>query len=360
MKKIVGIVVAMIFCFVIPVSMAYSTPPPADPNQQQRQNQRQQQQQQQQQRQNQRQTAIGVGGSSAAYSNSQGGNGGAGGNGYGGAGGNASAQGGSVDINDSMNSNAQAGFELNNSFNQIPLRDFPIPGSVVFPMTPGYFGPSTPSHNFIPLSKLTMYSIVWNYDEIENMIEDKGGWTKNSGLDVQIRHLVKNTNENKDENEKVFTTTTKPKNASSIKQLAFATAVITDDHKISPDVFARLLKECHDAGGNVIHFLAEGIDRKMRASGWGIGINNSTAVMSNGQGLGNVAVGGTGYSNGTSGYIDRPWLQAIFLKVTTNNDEPIEFYPAQIKKNDLSELRKRLDRLEARENSGTFVKDSTR
>lgn len=214
--------------------------------------------------------------------------------------------------------------DLSGSFNSEMSRDFPIPGSINFPGTPSYFGAATPGPNFIPLSKLTMYSVIWDMTSIKNMVSDKDGWTKNSGLDVRVRHIVK-VKDTDEKYDKIITTITKPKNATYVQQLAFGVVSTTDDHKISVDDFSRLLYECHMAGGNVIHFLAEGITRKMRASGWGVGINNSTSVVTTGQGLGNVSVGGLGYSNGTSGYVDRPWLQATFLKVFTKDGEPLEF-----------------------------------
>ena len=38
-------------------------------------------------------------------------------------------------------------------------RGFAIPGEVIFPGTPGYFGEATPGHRFIPLNKLLMSSL---------------------------------------------------------------------------------------------------------------------------------------------------------------------------------------------------------
>lgn len=295
-------------------------------------------------------------------------------NAFGGAGvgiGGSGGSGGSVSIGEKGLS-PSAAIDLSGSFNSEMSRDFPIPGQVIFPGTPSYFGPATVGHNFIPLSKLTMYNIVWDKEWVDNMISDKSGWTKNSGLDVQVRHIMKVNNENSDnqeneeENSKIITSITKPKNATSVQQLAFATVAITDDHKISPDAFSRLLKECYESGGNVVQFLAEGIDRKMRATGGGIGLNNSVAVMSSGQGLGNMAVGGMGYTSGTSGYVDRPWLQATFLKVLTKNGEPLEFNPPPInnpKKADntkISELEKRLDKLVSEKNTKSYVEETTK
>lgn len=318
-----------------------------------------QQQQQQKMKMQQKQIAVGIGvgvGIAGSKSVSQGGTGGTGIGGTGGTGGT----GGNVGIKDSMNPKANAGFELKDSFNQIPLRDFPVPGQVTFPMTPGYFGPSTPGQNFIPLRTIMMYNASWNKSTIDNMVGDNSGW--GDGLNLQIRRLVKVEPENNDEeNEeeiKVYTSTTKPKNG-NVTQIAFATVATDDDEHISIDDFARLLQECYKMGGNVVQFTSEGVNRKMRASGWGIGINNSTAVMSSGQGLGNMATGGTGYSNGTSGYVDRPWLQAVFLKVESDN---IQFEPKPVpkKQSELSDIEKRLSTLETRENSGTLVKDTVR
>ena len=288
----------------------------------------------------------------------------------GGSGGGGGA-GGSVGIGNGALSPA-AVVDFRGAFNGELNRMFPIPGSVMFPGTPSYFGPATPGQNFIPLSKLTMYNIVWEYKVINNMVDDKG-W---GGLNVQVRHLLKKddvqsedeqnmTKEEKEEFVKIFTTITKPANSISIKQVAFATVATTNDKKISVDVFSRLMKECYESGGNVIHFLSEGVNRKMRASGWGVGINNSTHVMSSGQGLGNVSVGGLGYSNGTSGYVDRPWMQATFLKVLTENGEPLMFepppvnQPKKLESDEIKKLKEQISKLESERNTESYIKEKT-
>jgi len=332
MKKIVIMVMVMFMSMGFGISFANPTSACGGKNCNQVQVQGQQQKQKMQQKQRMQQGQIAAGGAGGA--------------------------GGSVAIKDSMNSDASAGFELKDSFNQIPLREFPVPGQVVFPMTPGYFGPSTPGQNFIPLNILMMYNTEWSKDSIDTMVSDNSGW--GDGLNLQIRRIAKPENsENENEDIKVYTSTTKPK-TKNVKQIAFAVVACDDDEHISVDNFAKLMQECYKMGGNVVQFTSEGINRKMRASGWGVGFNNSVAVMSSGQGLGNMAVGGMGYTNGTSGYVDRPWLQAVFLKVDSDN---IQFepkpQPKKMPSKEISEIEKRLNAIEARENSGTFVKSTT-
>ena len=295
--------------------------------------------------------------------------------GGGGGGGGAGGSGGSVGIASGALSPA-AVVDFRGAFNGELNRMFPIPGSVMFPGTPSYFGPPTPGQNFIPLSKLTMYNVVWEYKVINKMVKDKG-W---GGMNVQVRRLVDDedlkevdengdtidlTEEQKEQYIKIFTTITKPANAIEVRQVAFATIATTNDKKISVDTFSVLMKKCYESGGNVIHFMAEGINRKMRASGWGVGINNSTSVMSSGQGLGNVAVGGLGYTNGTSGYVDRPWMQATFLKVLTKDGEPLAFEPPPITNpqkldnDEIKKLKEQINELESRKNTEAYIKSKS-
>lgn len=63
--------------------------------------------------------------------------------------------------------------------------------------------------------------------------------------------------------------------------------------------------------------MAEGINREIDAQGFGIGFNTTQAQLhSSDNSKANVSTCGLGYSHGWSGYIDYPWLQFTYLKVT--------------------------------------------
>jgi hypothetical protein len=68
-------------------------------------------------------------------------------------------------------------------------------------------------------------------------------------------------------------------------------------------------------GANVIHITAEGVDRELKAFGWGVGLSYTRASISDSEQSGGVAAGGTGISGGSAGYVDMPWFQVFALKV---------------------------------------------
>lgn len=195
-------------------------------------------------------------------------------------------------------------------------RGFAIPGEVIFPGTPGYFGEATPGHNFIPLSKLTMFTTVWDVQSARNMLAGLDGMK-----DVQVRSLLA-TNDTLDIN-KIYVSIEKP-TATDVQQAAFATVAASGTASISADVFAQMLVEAADIGANYVMFLAEGVNRRVMAWGVGLGLSHTNAdLKGGGNGSSGVTTGGTGISYGQAGYIDKPWLQATFLRIPSLTEAPL-------------------------------------
>ena len=293
------------------------------------------------QTQGQGQTAIGLGGSGGA-SNS------------------------SIGIGDKSFSPASS-FEIRDSFNGSINRQFPIPGQIIYPIAPAYFGAPTPGNQFIPLAKLAQYTTEWKLERIKHILDDKG-W---GGIDAEIRAYV-DRDSVQNLADSIIVTATQPKDYISIEEVGLADVAVTNNSNLSVDAFAKVLEEAQaladitpsDPNNEVkvvVQFLAEGVLRKMHATGWGIGVSFTGATMSTGQKLGTMSTGGTGWSTGTSGYIDRPWLQALVLKVEVPKGTKLAFKapvtprdPGIEKK--MSELTNRLNALETSQNVDNAVK----
>ena len=193
-------------------------------------------------------------------------------------------------------------------------RGFGVPGDMVFPGTPGYFGEACPGHAFMPIAKIIMFTQAWDVDSAKNMLKGRDG-----AKDVQVRKLY--GSEGVLETDKIHVSINKP-NAENIKPLAFATVAAKSGSSISADVFAKMLVRASEVGANHVMFLAEGVNRKVAAWGFGIGFNHTNAdLKGGGNGSSGMSTGGTGWSYGEAGYVDKPWLQAVFLHVPSVDAE---------------------------------------
>jgi hypothetical protein len=190
-------------------------------------------------------------------------------------------------------------------------RGFAIPGEIIFPGTPSYFGEATPGHRFIPLNKLLMFTTVWDANKAANMLNGRTG-----NKDVQLRDLYADLGTVKAD--KVYCSIVKPQElgASAVDQVSIGTIAATNRKSISADVLATAIVAAAERGANYIMFMAEGVNREVDAQGFGIGLNYTKATLNGSDNdSSGVASGGLGYSRGWAGYIDYPWLQFTILKV---------------------------------------------
>lgn len=200
-------------------------------------------------------------------------------------------------------------------------RNFAIPGEMLFPGTPGYYGASTPGHRFIPLNKLLMYTTAWSVNAAKNMLSHSTG-----SKDIEIRDLIATSKTVP--SKIVYCSILRPdaNGATVEEQVSIGTIAATGGKSISADVLAKAIVEASVRGANYIQFMAEGVNREVSASGFGIGFNTTQAqIYSGDNSKSNVSTGGFGYSHGWAGYIDYPWLQFTFLKVSGLNSVVLAF-----------------------------------
>lgn len=191
-------------------------------------------------------------------------------------------------------------------------RGFAIPGEVLFPGTPGYYGEATPGHRFIPLKKLLMFTTVWDAEKARQMLKGRTG-----NKEVQIRDLL--ATDDSEPAQLVYCSIVKPSEVGGKleDQVSIGTVAATNRKSISADVLAEAIVNASDRGANYIMFMAEGVNREVDAEGWGIGFNTTQAsIWSSDNDQSNISSGGMGYSRGWAGYIDYPWLQFTFLNVS--------------------------------------------
>ena len=207
-------------------------------------------------------------------------------------------------------------------------RGFAIPGDTIFPGTPGYYGEATPGHRFIPLKKLLMFVTIWNANKAANMLTGRTG-----SKDIQIRDLI--ATKDADPAKLVYCSIVKPSavGANTTEQVSIGTVAAKNCKSISADVLAEAIVNASKRGANYIMFMAEGINREIDAQGFGIGFNTTQAQLhSSDNSKSNVSTGGLGYSHEWSGYIDYPWLQFTYLKVTGMDQlEVIDTLPVSVK-----------------------------
>jgi hypothetical protein len=238
--------------------------------------------------------------------------------------GNGNVLGGANSSGSQAHAGASAAPVMNNTYNSQASdmsrgRAFAIPGSVVFPGTPGYFGEATPGHRFIPLAKLLMYNTVWDANAARNMLKGSTGHK-----DIEIRDLFATVETQPAD--KVYCSIASPMKlgATDVTQESIGTIAATNGKSISADVLAAAIVAAADRGCNYIQFMAEGVNREVDAHGWGIGFNTTQAqVYSGNNDKSNITSGGFGYSRGWAGYIDYPWMQFTFLSVKGLEGLPI-------------------------------------
>lgn len=186
-------------------------------------------------------------------------------------------------------------------------RDFAIPGHVNYPGLVPYFGESTDGHRFISVTTLLMYNDVWRVEDARNMLKGFKG-----KKDIQIRNMIHTKDVVKTDIVKFIT---KPANGSNLVPIAIGSVAAMNGKSISADVLAKIIVAASERGATHIQILAEGKNRNIVASGWGIGFNATHSQLhESDNSRGSVGSGGTGYSTGKSGYEDYPWIQFFLLK----------------------------------------------
>jgi len=248
-----------------------------------------------------------------------------------GTGGNASAVGGNAsantgdasaaigDINITMPESADQNVDVKfpeakdmttTNINAKGYRGFANPAETTFPGMPAYFGQPTRGPMFQDVKSILTYKDTFTLDELNRMAKDNVGLGL-LGTKVVVTPLVNEINE-VDRAGAIKVVMEKPEKA-TLK--GYITVKATNDGKVSPEVLAEAMLAARALGANAVHVTGEGVERVMKAFGWGIGLAYTKATISNEESSGGVATGGTGISGGEAGYKDRPWIQLFAISI---------------------------------------------
>jgi hypothetical protein len=187
-------------------------------------------------------------------------------------------------------------------------RGFNTPTEMNYPGMPGYFGTATPGSSFQSCKTALIYKDTFTASELTLLAKDP------FGSKVIVTPLVKEVAD-KDKAEFMKMMLSKPGEDLKVEIVGYITVKATGKNTVSMEVLAEAALAARDLGANVIHITAEGVDRELKAFGWGVGLSYTRASISDSEQSGGVAAGGTGISGGSAGYVDMPWFQVFALKV---------------------------------------------
>ena len=192
--------------------------------------------------------------------------------------------------------------------NTLGYRGFALPADIPIPSNgPAYFGVTTPGPQFQSVRTILTYQNTFNVEALEAMAKDNDAkliinpvLPAPGGIDISndIKILI-----------------AKPESGTTPILVGYITIRSDAKNDVSVGVMAKAALEARKMGGNAIHITAEGVNRKLKSFGWGIGFANTTATISSSEHTGTVSSGGFGISGGEAGYVDYPWLQIFVLKM---------------------------------------------
>jgi len=189
----------------------------------------------------------------------------------------------------------------------------PIPGSVGYGPLINYFGKPLPSSGFQPLQQLLMYSCWFTEGALQNMLKGVE--------DAESEFKIANTGLNpapvsaEDGKTRWIKIIIQPQMyAAQADFVGYLTARSDNAKTTMTEVMAKAGLDAIENGCNVLHLTAQGAVRDAFAKGWGIGFASTQAQIHGGNDdRSNVSVGGFGYSSGSAGMRDKPWLQGFGL-----------------------------------------------
>lgn len=232
-------------------------------------------------------------------------------------GGTASAEGGSVGI---VGGTATGGAEVNVTFpeskdittanvNAKGYRGFPSGVQMTYPGMPTYLNGPTDGASVTDLETFLAYGNTFDMAILNTM-------TNANGLDffslgnktTTVAEVGKVADDAKPASVKVLL---KKQVKGVYKRAATITVKATDLNTTTEKLLAVAALEAASYGAPEIHVIDSGKMRVMSGSGWGIGLYYYAASLSSGEQSGGMGGGGTGYSQGESGYQDKPWVKVI-------------------------------------------------
>ena len=207
------------------------------------------------------------------------------------------------------------------------MRGFANSGAVNFGPITSFFGPDTPGPTYQKIELILPLKSEWKRFELDvsvtetdimfrcryflktrktliKELEDKTKGDLFDSLKLELEEKLGDT---------IHIITAPPKG--EFKMIGHITLWAQDKYTTSFELMGKaclLAMELPTAKSLLI--TGQGCEKKVETSGWGIGVNHTTATISNSQNSGTVNSGGTGYSTGEAGNTGRPWLQVAIIQ----------------------------------------------
>ena len=217
---------------------------------------------------------------------------------------------------------AVAGAEINQTF-AAGARAY-VGGNVVnFPMIPSFFGPDSQAPQYQDLRTVIIVQPVWTRNQLIPFSRSC------EGAQIRINHLRRQDNIYEGPRSKRGTLSDLEKSHLTGPDATIEVLLeLPKDRQFIASCFMTLWSEDKDTtsfdllmvGSNralnsrahAIVLTAQGCEKRMGASGWGVGFNQNH-MSTNGSDA-NVSIGGLGYSKGESRNQGYPWIQAIGIR----------------------------------------------
>lgn len=233
--------------------------------------------------------------------------------------------------NDYTNASAQE-LKMENDYSQTfeaskPMRGFANAGGVAFPMIPSFFGPDTPGHSFQKMELILPLKNQWERWELtkglsetnmmyrcrffmktrKTLLKELSGKKKD-----EFYGPLKESLEEKPEDSIIFITAPP---AQAFRMIGHITIWATDEYTTSFELMEQAgLLGMEIPSATALLITGQGSTKQLQTKGWGIGVNHTTATVSDSQNSGTVNSGGTGYSSGKAGNVEYPWLQLAIIE----------------------------------------------
>lgn len=184
-------------------------------------------------------------------------------------------------------------------------RPFPEAGNVPMAPLPGYFGEATKGSQYQSVPSMITYKDTFTVDEMEKMA--KGLWGSKPIVTPLVDKVAK-----EDLADTIKVSVEKQEGA---RLLGYITVKATSEGTVSPEILAEAMLAARELGANTVHVSADGVERVLKALGWGIGFSHTSANLDADETQGGLSAGGMGISGGKAGYHDNPWIQLFALEV---------------------------------------------
>jgi len=187
-------------------------------------------------------------------------------------------------------------------------RGFPMGVQMTYPGFPTYLNGPTDGASVTDLETYLMYGNSFDIATLDAIVNQGGlDWLGVNGMKVITTAECAQTSEKPAAVKALL----KKQVKGTYKRVATITVKATNLNVTSERLLAAAAFEAASYGASEIHIIDSGKHRVMSGSGWGIGLYYYAASLSAAETSGGMGGGGTGYSQGESGYQDKPWVKVI-------------------------------------------------